>query len=213
MRKSNAVALLFSGGIDSTGVAVYYLKQGKPLHLLTMRNGSQRWLELAQYKADWIIKAFPEQCRWVLLDSAFLFHALAIKPLESDVKIHGNLVCVGCKLAMLAEAVVYCRRNRIKVLADGFRKAQEYYPEQTPEFIRAANGFARAFGITYAHPFYDDLDTSLEDLALSGSVPPAPIQPYCLFERNRVKRSKSIAAYMAAKLPAAKAYVRGCLGG
>jgi adenylyl- and sulfurtransferase ThiI len=201
------IAILFSGGIDSTAAAVTFLREGCAAHLLTFSNGAEQWLSLAEGKAKTIRCRFPDLCSWRLLDCAHLFHELAISNLEDDIKRYGNLVCCGCKLAMLAEAIIYCRQNRIDRLADGFRNDQDYYPEQTPHYMGPADEFARRFGISYLHPFYDAWDRDLEEIAREAAVPASSVQPYCLFGRNPVQPSGRIRKYLLSKIPRAEQYV------
>ncbi len=205
--RAQPIVVMFSGGMDSSAVAVHYLSAGHAVHLLTMVNGAQKWVELAQYKAEWIRKRFGAQCSWAPIECTYLFHELAIANLEADTIKYGNLVCCGCKLAMLAEAILYSRRHGIRAVADGFRKQQAYYPEQTPGFMNAAGRLARRYGITCLHPFYTAAAAAMDDLALQAGVPPSPIQPYCIFERNRVRQSRKIAAYVQSKLPQVRAYI------
>ena len=211
--KPKKIAILFSGGVDSTATAVYFLKQGHETHLLTFDNGAEKWLELAGYKADWIKKQFPERCSWRLLDSTTLFHELAIRPLDQDVKKFGNLVCCGCKLAMLCEAIVYCKQNGIARLADGFQRQQDYYPEQTPDYMVPADRFARGYGIRYLHPFWEHPGLKQDEITLSGAVPTSPMQPYCIFGYNPILNKKFIRPYVRSKLPAMRQYVNAALAG
>lgn len=208
--KRKTVAVLFSGGADSSAVAVYYLQKSYFTHLLTFDNGAEKWLELAEFKANLIIKRFAGRCVWRLLDSTLLFHDLAIVPLVDDIKRFGgggNLVCCGCKLAMLAEAIRYCRENGIIMLADGFQREQDYYPEQTPAYMGPADKFAGAYGVRYAHPFWNRPELVQSSVVLSGGVPPSPIQPYCIFGNNRILDRKYIGPYVKSKLPAMKKYL------
>jgi hypothetical protein len=209
-KKTLPVAVLFSGGTDSTAVAIHLLQEGREAHLLTFDNGAEKWLELAEYKAGFIRKQFPGRCTWELLDSTSLFHDLAIAPMVEDVKKHGkggNLVCCGCKLAMLCEAIVYCRENGIPEIADGFQKGQDYYPEQTEEYIVPAGRFARSYRVRCVHPLWGHPELRQEKITLRGTVPPSPMQPWCLFGSNPILDRRSIRPYIESKLPAMKASV------
>ncbi len=213
--KPSPVAVLFSGGADSTAVAVHLLGEGREAHLLTFDNGAEKWLELAEYKAGFIGKRFPGACTWKLLDSTRLFRELAVAPMAEDIRRFGkggNLVCCGCKLAMLSEAVVYCRRSGIRELADGFQRGQGYYPEQTADYMVPADRFARSFGIRCIHPFWDRPGPEQERVALAAAVPPAPVQPWGLFGGNPILDKGDIRAYVESKLPAMRAYVASALG-
>lgn len=199
------VLILFSGGTDSTAAAVYYLQKGHNTHLVTFDNGAEKNLDKSEKRANLIKQQFGEHCSWQLLSCTLLFHEVAIKNLEQDVKEYGNLICCGCKLSMLAEAIIYCRKNGITIIADGFKKDQDYYPEQTPEYISTADSFAKEFNISYTHPVYEADSTQIEDLNISGILN-EPLQPECLFGLNRV-RNKNIKKYTQDKLPVVRNYI------
>jgi len=213
LKKDQRIVLMFSGDLDSTAVAVQSLQKGSIVHMLTFNNGAQKWLDLAQAKANYVIKKFPDRTSWEILDCTFLFHELAIKTLENDIRKCGNLVCVACKLAMLTEAILYCKEHGITKIVDGFKKSQDYYPEQTPEYMDATYRFASEFHISYEHPLWDDLMQDLEDVALSGDIPNSPMQPYCLFERNQVTDHSYIAKFVETKIELAKVYLQTRISG
>lgn len=149
------IALLFSGGADSMSAAVYYLKAGDRVKMVTFDNGAERKFENSKKTAELIRKKFPGQVSWQLQDSSALFKKMGIVNIDKDIQKYGDsLVCCSCKLAMLAEMIVYCRKNNIKVIADGFNKNQLYYPEQLPEYMEPAGELTRKYGITYEHPIY-----------------------------------------------------------
>jgi len=200
------VLVLFSGGRDSSAAAVCCLREGYRTHLVTFDNGAERGLDNSRRKADLIKKRFGKMCSWKLMSSRVLFHAVAVKNLEDDVKKYGNLLCCGCKLAMLSEAIIYCRKNNINRIADGFEKGQTYYPEQTPAYMDAADAFAGKFGITYSHPVYRLSARKIKEIAVKAGISAAPLQAECLFGLNRV-HNKNIKKYMLEKLPAAGRYI------
>jgi len=203
----NKVLVLFSGGLDSTAVALKHLEMGDQVELHTFCNGAQKWLDLAKIKADFIINQYPDYCSWVLCDCTYLFHEIAIKNLEKDIKEFGNLVCCGCKLAMLGEAIILCKHKNLKGISDGFNREQIYYPEQTPNFIKATKDFCLLYELDYEHPLYDEDRNSFMDLHLKHNVPPSPIQPYCIFERNPVLDKSHIEEYTKRKLDILKTYI------
>ena len=202
------VAVLFSGGADSTAVAVQLLREGREVRLLTFDNGAEQGLERAGEQAARIRRRFGGRSTWELLDSSALFRNLAIAPLAEDVRRHGrggNLVCCGCKLAMLAQAIVYCRRNGIGELADGFRRGQSFYPEQTEEYIAPTDRFALSYRVRCLHPLWDRPRPQPEKAG------PSPRQPRCLFGENPIRDRSGIRPYVESKLSALKAYVDGAL--
>ena len=206
--RPSPVAVLFSGGTDSTAVAVHLLRRGRATRLLTFDNGAEKWLELAGYKAGFIQRRFPGLCTWELLDSTALFRDLAVVPMVEDVKRFGgggNLVCCGCKLAMLGMAIVYCREQAIDEIADGFRRSQSFYPEQTEEYIAPTDRFALSYRVRCLHPLWDRPQPKSEKTG------PPPRQPRCLFGENRIRDRSGIRPYVTSKLSALKAYVDSAL--
>jgi len=200
-------ALLFSGGLDSSAVAVLLLQNQMDVTLIAINNGAHKWFELAAQKAEYLMHNYPNSCRFKVLDSSYLFRELVIKQLAKDVPQYGHLICCGCKLAMLAEAIIYCKTNNLRTIADGFKKVQNYYPEQTPEFMNPTRLLAQQYGITLAHPVYEGYDQQLEDIALSGNIPSSPIQPFCLFERNPIVGNTHVLPYVESKLAALREYI------
>ena len=189
-------------------VALRYLRKKRPVALLTFYNGAESMMEHAKRRADLLRKRFRGLVTWEQRDVKDLFHRLAIQPLESDIRKYGTLVCCGCKLAMLAEAVCFCREHGIRELADGFRREQLYYPEQTDEYMTPAGRLARSFGVRYVHPLYEATDADVHRMAAEEGLPSVALQPSCLFAFNRIRPSAKIRKYVDAKLPAVRAFVR-----
>jgi len=181
------IAIMFSGGTDS--LALYALAttgrhpelpRPRKIHLLHMLNGFSRFhhfpqdrFELAQ---NILARQFPvfqkvlhdsdegmPEAVLVEVDTGRLFQGLWLDRYEELMPKYGgkNLVCVACKLAMHAKAVMYCTENYVPVLATGYAKRQEYYPEQTPVFMEKISRFSRQFGITTKHPIYDEFDDQM----------------------------------------------------
>lgn len=205
--KQAEITVLFSGGLDSTAVAIEFLKANWFVHMLTFYNGAEQWLDLAKVKADYIMRAFPNKTSYQVRDCTYLFHELGIRSLESDIITYGNLVCCACKLAMLTEAILFCKEKNVSLVADGFKESQSYYPEQTPEFMLATKEFAARFGVEYVHPLWETPLESLEDIALSVGVPTSPMQAYCLFERNPVTGNTHVEEFVRTKISQAHPYL------
>ncbi|OQA91285.1 MAG: 7-cyano-7-deazaguanine synthase [Elusimicrobia bacterium ADurb.Bin231] len=206
MNKQKKVLILFSGGTDSTAAAVYYLKKGVKTYLVTFDNGVESDLDLSEKKSKIIIKKFPQLCSWRMLNSKDLFHKMAIKTLEKDVKKYGVLVCCACKLAMLSESILFCMKNHINIIADGFQKSQNYYPEQTQEYIKVASRLCGKFNIKNEHPLYDLTSERIKNIILSAGIPAKPQQAKCLFGENRIK-SEYVEKYTLNKLNIALNYI------
>ncbi|NCC53172.1 MAG: hypothetical protein EOM20_18430, partial [Spartobacteria bacterium] len=202
-----AVLVLFSGGRDSLAAAAYYLMRQCPVILYTFDNGAERHLELSEQTATALSDLFPGICRRQSASSVELFHEIAVASLEDDIRRFGHLICVGCKLAMLTLAIAYSRAHHIGIIADGFRAGQDYYPEQTPEFIEITAAFAAAYDIRYEHPIYGLDEPALEQRLADATIHIEPRQAACLFGFNRT-RNPNIRAYLEAKLPLARRFLQ-----
>ncbi|MBA3065287.1 hypothetical protein FP828_02215, partial [bacterium] len=200
-------AVLFSGGADSMAAAVYYLSEGYAVRLLTYDNGAERNFENSRKSAGVIKKRFPGKASWALGESGALFKKTGIVNIAGDIKEYGDsLICCSCKLAMLAEAVIYCVKNNIKIIADGFNKNQLYYPEQLPEYIDITGILAARYGVKYEHPIYGLSRAKRDALLRSAEIRTAPSQASCLFAFNRV-RNERVGEYTLSKMPMAVRYI------
>ncbi len=196
------MAVLFSGGTDS--LALYALaaaghhpdiRRPRRIHLLHMLNGMSRFhgfprerFEIAQrvlqkrvaHSPDDIQSSRQEQLPetfMVELDMGRLFQGLWLDRFEELMPRYNgkNLVCVACKVAMHARAVIYCLENYVPLLVTGYAKRQEYYPEQTPVFMEKMASFSEHFGVHSRFPVYMDFDDQqitrqvLEDFGLPST--------------------------------------------
>jgi hypothetical protein len=195
------MAVLFSGGTDS--LALYALaaaghhptlRRPRRIHLLHMLNGMSRFHEFPRERfeiAQRVLtkrtapssandsgrqKSLPE-AQMVELDMGRLFQGLWLDRFEELMPRYNgkNLVCVACKIAMHARAVIYCLENYVPLLVTGYAKRQEYYPEQTPVFMEKMASFSEHFGIHTSFPVYGDFDDQqitrqvLEDFGLPST--------------------------------------------
>ena len=195
------VAILFSGGTDS--LALYALaaaghhpdlRRPRHIHLLHMLNGMSRFHDfpgdrfaiaqriLTKRESHLKVAESDEQGRlpetlMVELDMGRLFQGLWLDRYEELMPRYNgkNLVCVACKLAMHARAVIYCIEQFVPLLVTGYARRQQYYPEQTPVFMEKIAAFSGHFGIHTQFPVYDAFDDEvvtrqvLEDFGLPSS--------------------------------------------
>jgi len=187
------VAILYSGGRDSLSlyalaVAGRHPRIPKPraVHLLHMLNGMGRFPDFPERRfrlARELLQAqFPRgerlpEARYMELDMGRLFQGLWLDRYEELMPCYGgkNLVCVACKLAMHARAVVYCVENLVPLLLVGYARRQGYFPEQTPAFMERTARFSGQFGIETRFPLYEEFDQEsvtrhlLEDFGLPST--------------------------------------------
>ena len=171
----NKVAVLFTGGRDSSLVASLEALQGNEVHLLTCNSGIGIGSELSQIRVNQLMERFPEQIIGrTYLPTYGLFRSIAIEHLEDDFRRWGiNLVLLGDKLAIHAAATVYCIKNGIDRMVDGCVGYQEDLAEQKEVAIEILKDFEKQYGIEYESPIYnygskDDVKYALLTLGLSS---------------------------------------------
>ncbi|KMN45653.1 MULTISPECIES: hypothetical protein [Bacillus] len=169
------VAVLFTGGRDSSLVACLEALQGKEVHLLTCNSGIGIKSELSEIRVEELKNRFPEQIIGrTVLPTYGLFRSIAISKLEEDFKRWGvNLVLLGDKLAIHAAATVYCLQNGITRIVDGCVGYQKDLAEQKNVAIEILSRFEEKYGITYECPIYnfgsqDDVKYALLTIGLSS---------------------------------------------
>ncbi len=229
------IAILFSGGTDS--LALYALAtvgrepdlpKGRRIHLLHMLNGMSRFHDFPKQRfaiAQGILAAqlnSPEDMpdtTYLELDMGRLFQGLWLDKYEELMPRYNgkNLVCVACKLAMHARAILYCCNNFVPFLVTGYTSKQSYYPEQTPVFMEKIAALSAEFGVQTKFPVYDDFDQQLvtrhvlEDFGLPST---GGGERKCLFCQTLTTATEDeIGAYLDDMIPRVSEYVQHKLEG
>lgn len=153
-KERETVAVLFTGGKDSSLVACLEASKGNNVHLLTGVSGIGIKSELSEIRVKELIERFPNVVieRHFLSTSALL-RKIAIKDIEKDIlKWKCNLVLLGDKMAIHAAATAYCIQNGITKLLDGVVKYQDELVEQKIIAMEMLKNFEKEYNITYESP-------------------------------------------------------------
>ncbi|MDF1615011.1 hypothetical protein [Desulfurivibrio dismutans] len=229
------LAILFSGGTDSLAVYALAAMGRHPdlprpvkIHLLHMLNGMSRFHDFPRQRFAAAQKILatkstqPEKmpaAEMVELDSGRLFQGLWLDHYEELMPRYNgkNLVCVACKVAMHTKAILYCTEHLVPVMAAGYAKRQNYYPEQTPVFMEKIAALSDHFGIRTIFPVFDDFDDQqvtrhvLEDFGLPST---GGGERKCLFcQTLTTATADEIGAYLDDMLPRAGEYIEHKLHG
>lgn len=223
------LAILFSGGTDS--LALYALATAghhpdlprpRRIHLLNMLNGMGRFPHFTRNRFETartiLAGRFPlgeemPEATLVELDMGRLFQGLWLDRFEELMPRYGgkNLVCVACKLAMHIRGILYCNQHLIPVLAAGYTKKQDFFPEQTPVFMEKIGELSARFGVTARFPVYDDFTDEmitrhvLEEFGLPST---GGGERKCLFcQTLTTATEKEIGAYLDDMIPRAGEYI------
>jgi predicted subunit of tRNA(5-methylaminomethyl-2-thiouridylate) methyltransferase len=150
------VAVMFSGGRDSSLAAVIYCTGGFRVKLLRFTTGFGIPSPLPEIREAELRKRFDD----AILPTPEpivvygLVRRIAIAEIEDDFRQFDgkNLVLLGEKLALHAASIVHCLNNEIEILADGTSGYQTEMPEQRDTAIDFFRELARRYGVRYETP-------------------------------------------------------------
>lgn len=150
------VALMFSGGVDSTSAALHLAERYDRVHLLTFSNGyghyrigrtEKRVAELKKHCGD----RFVHHVESVQP----LFELILSDPKEDFLKYDSGFIwCLGCKMAMHTRSVLYDLENGITEMTDGSSQSSGEMVEQMLLAVYMVREFYARYGINYTTPVY-----------------------------------------------------------
>ena len=228
--KPNEVALMFSGGLDSTATALALSRTHERVHLVTYRNGYGH-LRLGRARARYedLVASEGPRFTFSLISTKPLFERLLLRSLAEDYKKvrSGFVWCLGCKLAMHARSAWFCLENGLPRMADGANGETDEMVEQSLLSLSLIRFFYEDLGIDYGAPVYDATrDESRENLRRRGvrtgltvlgrqlGVQPTCIAgelyylPYLLLNKPVKHDEDKVAAFFEDKVPRARELVR-----
>lgn len=150
----NVSAVLFSGGRDSTAVALHLYDRGDDLRLLWFWSG---------LLSDHALRAYRVNELYRVLDAKRILHSeisdrglvreICFKHIVSDIQEDGcQLLYLGEAIAMLVAAAKYCISNAIHRIAFGATAYQNNLPEQQPAVLELFREFLNKYGIQFLTP-------------------------------------------------------------
>lgn len=154
-----SVAILFSGGTDSTLTAALLQESFEIIHLITYdrfgfhstdNTGLQTQLLKDKYGDERFIHT--------ILNVDKLFKHISYENYFENIKKHGlfNLSTCGlCKLSMHVRTIKYCIDNEVFFVADGANQAMSMEPAQMKPVIDEMKNMYAHFGITYFNPVFN----------------------------------------------------------
>ena len=153
------IALMFSGGLDSTVAACRLVEDAgyDRVHLLTYSNGyghygfgrvARRVRELAD--------RYPGRFTHLQAEIGDLFRALAVRTAVEDAKRFrsGFVWCLGCKLSMHARSLLHCLVEGIDSMCDGSAADTGEMVEQSIVSLSFIRYLYEDFGIGFTTPVY-----------------------------------------------------------
>ncbi len=157
------VAVLFSGGTDSTCTAVLAAERFSRVHLLTFQRFGMFGVERSETNHRKLQDIFgPDKfVRPELMPVDRIFRHLSYSGYLRDLRRHGMLLlttCGVCKLAMHLRALVYCLDNQVHHVYDGANRNMYIFPAQMGSVLDLLRSLYDAHGVTYENPVFDYAD-------------------------------------------------------
>jgi hypothetical protein len=204
-------AVLFSGGRHSSLVACLIADSCAHVDLLTTRNGATVGTGIEGYRVRELRNQFPSIRKHVIRQTFGLFRRIAIVDIEEDFAAYRrNLIPLGDSLASHTEAILYCRREGIPLLAAGVVSYKGHALQQMPAANEAMRQFVERYGIEYRTPLLrydsvDDVKYALFELGVSTKS----LEGCSLFDDSYSSADAgTVTRYIAAKQAICEQYLR-----
>lgn len=152
------VALMFSGGLDSTYAAVTLLEEHDRVHLLTYTNEYGHYaVGRVRRRLRELEQRFPGRFIQEIISIRELFDALVVDRLAQEYRTYrsGFIWCLGCKLAMHARSILYCRENGLRYMTDGSSADTDEMVEQMAVSVALVRSLYARWEVSFSTPVYD----------------------------------------------------------
>lgn len=224
--KPDEIALMFSGGLDSTATALALAGTHRRVHLLTYCNGyGHRRMERARARYEALVKAVGPRFTFSLISTQSLFERLLLRTVGADYRaVRSAFVwCLGCKVAMHARSAQFCLEHGLTKMADGANGETDEMVEQSLLSLSILRYFYEDLGIEYGAPVYDvsrersravlrdaGVRRGLTVLGRQLGVQPTCVAgelyylPYLLLNKPVKHDEAQVAAFFESKLPRAR---------
>lgn len=184
MQKKTSV--LFSGGLDSSLVACYMAERGYEIYLNHFDNGALISNNLYEVRYKEISDIYSKSNIYLNhMNCAGLFRKISLANIEGDIiNFSKNLVCMGCKLSMHVENILFCLNNNIHLVVDGSTKKQEKYAEQREISIQHIKELYNQYDIDYLNPIYNLTKKQIKYELFDRGITIQSLEDTCLFSNT-----------------------------
>lgn len=171
--RPNEIALMFSGGLDSTATALRLAEQHERVHLVTYRNGYGHFRhDRSRRRAQELRRAAGDKFTFTLISTKQAFEQIVVRSIGADYRRFGSgfVWCLGCKLAMHARSALFCLRRGLLTMADGSNSDTDEMVEQSLLSLSLIRFFYEDLGVDFGTPVYDDAREASRDALRGGGV-------------------------------------------
>ncbi len=181
MTKSRQIAILFSGGTDSTAATALLAEQYDRVHLLSYFHSGSAQPKNAATNIPKLVELYGDKFEHHIFSTDKLFRHFTYERYFKNLRRYGlfNLTSCGfCKLAMHVRTLVYCLDHDIIEVADGANRHMSHFPAQMKAMLDPLRELYAHFHISFENPVFEyenprEIDwihkLGLADLAQSSS--------------------------------------------
>jgi hypothetical protein len=156
--KDNEIALMFSGGLDSTATAVMLAERYDRVHLITYRNGYGHYYHhRTEDRVRELNRRLGDKFVWTLISTKDHFDRILVDHVMKDYAEYrsGFIWFMGCKMAMHMRSAVYCLEHGLVHMTDGSNSDTDEMVEQSLLSLSLITHFYDDHTVDFGTPVYD----------------------------------------------------------
>jgi len=159
MNKKDKVAILYSGGTDSTCTAAIMSERFNSVHMLTLKRPGFYSIENTFGNVVLLRGRFPTaEFLHKIIDTERLARYVARQDFVRKIFRYGFFTlsnCLICGLINHFAALIYCKDNSIPNIADGSTREWSFFPTHMEKILLELKSMYAEFNIDYETPVYD----------------------------------------------------------
>ena len=156
--RPNEITLMFSGGVDSTALAIMLAERYERVHLVTYKNGYGHWYHHRTYeRVAELNRALGDCFQYSLVDTKGYFDEILVKRVLDDYRKFksGFIWFMGCKMAMHMRSAIYCLEHGLLNMTDGSNEDTNEMVEQMLISLTLIRNLYKQYDIEFGTPVYE----------------------------------------------------------
>ena len=156
--KDKEIALMFSGGLDSTATAVMLGERYDRVHLITYRNGYGHYYHhRTEERVRELNRRLGDKFVWSLISIKDAFDEILVNNVLKDYREYrsGFIWFMGCKMAMHMRSAQYCLEHGLVHMTDGSNSDTDEMVEQSLLSLSLITHFYEDHTVHFGTPVYD----------------------------------------------------------
>jgi hypothetical protein len=156
--KPNEIALLFSGGVDSTATAVMLAERYDKVHLVTYRNGYGHWY--MHRSADRVLelnRRLGDKFTHTIISIKDYFDRILVNKVMEDYADYrsGFIWFMGCKMSMHMRSAIFALEHGLTRMTDGSNSDTDEMVEQSLMSLSLIRHFYEDQTVDFGTPVYE----------------------------------------------------------